>query len=96
MRILLAQICRGRSTKYFINRFVSQVISEKTLCNKDFTSNLSDILHENNRNYNFHRFSYKFAFFSFLFFLTNLKEESNFQEVGSLVTRNISVLYIYV
>ena len=44
-------------------------------------------LHENNRNYNLYRFSCKFAFILFLSFLINLKQESSFQEVGSLVTR---------
>ena len=48
-------------------------------------------LHENNRNYNSYRFSYKFAFILFLSFLTNQKQESGFQQVGGLVTRNISV-----
>ena len=67
-----------------------QVISEKTLCRKGFISNLRDILNENNRNYNSYRYSYKFAFILFLFLLTNQKQESEFQEVDSLVTRNIS------
>ena len=35
-------------------------------------------LYENNRNYNFYRFSYKFALILFLFFLTNQKQESGF------------------
>ena len=48
-------------------------------------------LHENNRNYNSNRLSYKFAFILFLSFLTNQKQESGFQQVGGLVTRNISV-----
>ena len=48
-------------------------------------------LHENNRDYNPYKFSYKFAFILFLSFLTNQKQESGFQQVGSLVTtRNIS------
>ena len=47
-------------------------------------------LHENNRTYSSYRFSYKFAFILFLYFLTNQKQESSFQQVGSLVTRNIS------
>ena len=38
-----------------------------------------------------YRFIYKFAFILFLFFLTNQKQESGFQQVGGLVTRNISV-----
>ena len=32
-----------RSTGFFIYNFVIQVISEKTLCRKGFTSNLRDI-----------------------------------------------------
>ena len=48
-------------------------------------------LHENNRNYNSYRFSYKFAFILFLSFLINQKQESGFQQIGSLVTKNISV-----
>ena len=48
-------------------------------------------LHENNRNYNPYKFSYKFAFILFLSFLTNQKQESGFQQVGGLVTtRNTS------
>ena len=72
-----------------------QVISEKTLCSKGFTSNLRDILHQNNRNYNSYRFSYKFAFILFLSFLTNQKQESGFRQVGGLVTRNISAFCLY-
>ena len=48
-------------------------------------------LHENNCTYNSYRFSYKFAFILFSPFLTNQKQESGFQQVGGLVTRNISV-----
>ena len=48
-------------------------------------------LHENNNNYNSYRFSYRFVFILFLSFLTNQKQESGFQQVGGLVTRNISV-----
>ena len=39
----LTRICWGRSTGCFIYNFVIQVISEKTLCSKGFTSNLWDI-----------------------------------------------------
>ena len=85
------RICWGRSTGYFIYNFVIQVISEKTLCRKDFTSNLRDIFAWNNRNYDSYIFTYKFAFILFFSFLTNQKEESGFQQVGGLVTRNISV-----
>ena len=48
-------------------------------------------LHENNRNYNPYIFSHEFAFILFLFVLTNQKQEYDFQQVGGLVTRNISV-----
>ena len=48
-------------------------------------------LHVNNREYHSHRFSYNFTFILFLSFLTNQKQESGFQQVGGLVTRNISV-----
>ena len=47
-------------------------------------------VHENNRNYNSYIFSYKFAFSIIFSFLTNQKHEYGFQQVGSLVTRNIS------
>ena len=46
---------------------------------------------ENNRNYNSHRSGYKFTFILFLSFLPNQKQESGFQQVGGLVTKNISV-----
>ena len=52
-------------------------------------------LHENNRNYNSYRFSYKFAFIIFLSFLTNQKQESDFQQVSGLVTRNIRVVLYF-
>ena len=48
-------------------------------------------LDEYNRNYNSYTFSYKFAFILFFSFLTNQKQESGFQQVGGLLTRNISV-----
>ena len=46
---------------------------------------------QNNRNYNSNKFSYKFAFIPVLSFRSNKKLESNFQQVGDLVARNISV-----
>ena len=84
-------ICWGRSIGCFIYSFVIQVISEKILYNTGFTSSLRDFLHENNRNYNSYRFSYRFAFILFLSFLTNQNQELGFQQVGGLVTRNIAV-----
>ena len=84
----LARICWGRSTSCSIYGFVFQVISEKTLCSKNFTKNLREIFIWNNRNYNSYKFSYKFIFISFLSFHRNQKQESNFQQVVGLVTRN--------
>ena len=46
---------------------------------------------ESNCKYYSYRFSYKFAFILFLPFLTNQKQKPGFQQVGSLVTGNISV-----
>ena len=45
-------------------------------------------LYENNCNYNSYKFSYKFTFIPLLYFHRNQKQESNFQQVGGLVTRN--------
>ena len=45
--------------------------------------------------YDFYKFSYKFIFISFLASGINQKEESSFQQVGGLVTRNISVFRLY-
>ena len=58
---------------------------------KDLLAVWEIFLNENNRNYISYTFSYKFAFFLFLSFLTNQKQESGFQYVGVLVTRNIYV-----
>ena len=87
----MARICLGRSTGCFIYSFVIQVISEKHCVAKVLLAIWEIILHENNRNYNSYRFSYKFAFILFLSFLTNQKQESGFQQIGGLVTRIISV-----
>ena len=40
----LARICWKRSTSYFVYGVVIQVIGEKTLCGKDFTRSLRNIL----------------------------------------------------
>ena len=44
---------------------------------------------ENNCKYNSHKFGYKSVFIPFLSFCRNQKQEPNFQQAGSLVTRNI-------
>ena len=67
------------------------MISEKTLSSKDFTTNFREIfLCENNRNYNFYKFSYKFDFITVLPFHRNQKQEPKFQQIGDLIMRNIS------
>ena len=48
-------------------------------------------LRENNCNFNSYKFSYKFVFIPSLSFRRNEKQELNFQQVGGLITRNISV-----
>ena len=48
-------------------------------------------LFENNHKSNFYKFSYNFAYMSVLSFRRNQKQESNFQQVGDVVTRNSSV-----
>ena len=65
--------------------------SIKVISKKHWTARVWEISSiENNRNFNSHRFNYKFAFILFLSFLTNQTQESSFQQVGGLVTRNIS------
>ena len=68
-------------------------ISEKHCVAKVLLAIGEILLSENNRNYKSYRFSYKFAFIVFLPFLTNQKQESGFQQVGGMVTRNISVFF---
>ena len=64
-------------------------IWKKHCVTKDLLAILEIFLRENNCNYNSYR--YEFTFILFLSFLTNQKQESSFQQVGGLVTRNISV-----
>ena len=51
---------------------------------------LGRFLYENNRDYNSYKFSYKFDFNPVLPFHRNEKQEPEFQQVGDLVTKNIS------
>ena len=51
---------------------------------------LERFLYQNNRNYNSYKLSYKFDFIPVLSFRRNQKQESKFQQIGDLVTRNIS------
>ena len=74
----LARICWGRSIGYFLYSFVIQVISEKKKLAKVLLLIWEIFLHENNRNCNFYRFTYKFTFVLFLPFLTNQKTRIRF------------------
>ena len=47
-------------------------------------------LHENIFDYNYYKLNCKFAFISFLYCFRNQKQESSVNQVGGLVTRNIS------
>ena len=93
-----AYIVRENLLKAFYRLFYLQFYDSsenvKALCSKGFSSNLTYVLHENNRNYNSYRFSSKFTFILFLFFLANQKQESRFQQVGGLIARNICFLFI--
>ena len=71
-----------------------QVISEKTMCSKGFTRIWEKYVHESNCNYYSYGFSYKFTFIHILSFLTHQEQESGFQQVGDLVTRNI-LFFVY-
>ena len=66
-----------------------QVISEKTLCSKGFTSNMKIIV-------NIIPTDLVTNWLFILFFVLSYKpkQESGFQQVGGLVTRNISVFYL--
>ena len=78
-------------TGYFVYGFVFEVISEKSLCSKDFTKVLREILYENNHKSSSYKFRDKSAYIPALSFRRNQNQESNFQQVGDLVTRNISL-----
>ena len=52
-----------------------------------------EFLYKNKSNYNSYKFSYEFAFISFLSFRRN-KQEPKFQQVNGLVEKNISVFYL--
>ena len=71
--------------RLFYSQFCDSSDNVKTLCSKGFTSNLTEILLGNNRNYSSYRFSSKFTFILFLFFLANQKQESLFQQVSGLI-----------
>ena len=51
------------------------------------------LLHENNCNFHFYKFSYKLAFIPFPSFCMNEKQEPYFYEVGGLVSKNVSISF---
>ena len=53
-----------------------------------FVQSTNQFLYENDLNFNSYKFSCKFNFIPFLSFHRNQKQESNFQQVGGLATRN--------
>ena len=87
-------ICEGSSTSFLIYGFVIQMISNKTLLAKVLQAMREMFLHESSCNCNSYKFSYKFAYTLFFPFLRNQKQESSLQQVGGLVTRNISTFYL--
>ena len=88
----LARICWEHSIQVFLFAVFWFKWSVKKHCvTKVLLAIWETILLENNRNYNSYRFSYKFVFTLFLWFLTNRKQESGFHQVGGLVMRNIAV-----
>ena len=56
---------------------------------------LERFLRENNRNYNSYKFSYKFDLIPVLSCRRNQKQESKFQQLGDLVTKNISAFCLW-
>ena len=76
MCLQLLRICWGRSTGFIYNSVI-QVIDEKSCVAKVLVAVWEIFLHENNRNYNSDRFSYKFTFILFLSFLTNQNQEAS-------------------
>ena len=88
-QLYLAKICRGFSTGFLFTVLWFNW-SLKKLCLAKVLLTLWKIpLHEDNRNYNSQRFSYKFAFILFFSFLTNQKQESGFQQ-------EIFLLFVYI
>ena len=59
-----------------------QVIGKKNCVAKVLLAIWETFLHQNNRNHNSYRFSYKFGFILFFSSLNNQKQELGFQQVG--------------
>ena len=87
----MARAYWGCSTSCFTYSVFIQVIREKTLANI-LLAIWQLFLYENNQNYNSSRVINKFAFILLLSFLTDQKQDSDFQQVGGLLTRNITDL----
>ena len=78
--------------KFYLPFFVSSDQCKKHCLAKILQKFWQKLLYEDNRNYNFYKFSYKFTFIRFLSFHRN--QESNFQQVGRLVTTNRFAFYL--
>ena len=81
MCLQLTKICWEYSASCFIYGFAFQVISEKILSSKEA------FLFESKCNYNFCKFSYKFACIPLFSFRKNQQQELIFQQVSGLVTK---------
>ena len=77
----LACVSRGKKC-YFLENFANLI--------NELSPISETVFYENNHNYNFYKFSYKFAFVPFLSFPRNQKQEPNFQQVGRLAMKNVS------
>ena len=66
----------------------------KKLCKAKILQGIWErLLYENNHKSNIYKLSNKFTYITVLCFLRNQKQELDFQQVGDLVTGNISVFF---
>ena len=78
----------------FYKLFYLQFCDSSDQLKKQILAMWKIFLHENNRNYNSYKFSYKFAFAPFLSFLRNQKQESKCQQVVGLASKKISTFWL--
>ena len=90
MCTLLARICWGRSASFLFTVLCFKWSVKKSCVARILQGILERFLYDNNCNCNSYKFSYKFAFIPVLSFRRNQKQELKFQQVGDLVTINIS------
>ena len=85
------RICWGCSTSLFTVLYFKQSAKKHRLA-KIFQGIWESYLLENNRNYNFYRFSVKFYLIPIFPFRINQKRESYFRQVCGLAMKHIFVL----